>query len=46
MTSRPLAELAADAVQDDSRQDDGHAGDSEQVRQVLRRKTVVRGVAR
>jgi ABC-type sulfate transport system substrate-binding protein len=32
---RALAELAADAVGDDTRQDESHAGDADQVRNVL-----------
>ncbi len=36
MTGRSWAAMAAGTVQDEARQDEGHAGDSDHVRQVLR----------
>jgi len=39
--SRALAELATGAVDDDARQDEDHAGDTEEVREVLRAELVM-----
>ena len=39
------AELTAGAVDDDARQDEDHADDAEQVRQVLRAEVLVPGMA-
>jgi hypothetical protein len=45
IASRTLAELAAGAVDHDASQDEEHAGDTEQVREVLRAEvTVMAGV--
>jgi hypothetical protein len=42
--SRSLAELATGAVDDDARQDENHAGDAEEVGEVLRAEAVMAGV--
>jgi hypothetical protein len=44
--SRPRAAASAGAVNDDTGQDNGHAGDAEQVRNVLARDHVVRELGR
>jgi len=43
-TNRSLAELATGAVDDDARQDENHAGDAEDVSQMLRADAVMAGV--
>jgi hypothetical protein len=41
MVGRARAAMAADAVDDDARQDEGHACDADEVRDVLRREPPV-----